>query len=109
MGPLFHPLWVRSIGFLSPGSSYAESADFAQVLVGAAAVLFDVLVCLSVCLSACHALRDILMALHEVCVGELFVLCVLYASDVLRMVCWSDQYHASDPYRILVHVAVLLW
>ena len=47
----------------------------------------------SVCLSACHALRDILMD----------------ASDVLRMVCWFDLYHASDPYRILVHAAVLLW
>ena len=53
----FHPLWVRSFGFLSLGSSNAESADFAQELVGAAAVLFDVLVCLS----ACHALHDILM------------------------------------------------
>ena len=40
---------------------------------------------------------------------KLFPLCALHASDALRVVCWSDQYHASDPYRILVHVAVPLW
>ena len=32
----------------------------------------------SVCLSACHALRDLLMALHELLVGELFA-CVQHA------------------------------
>ena len=81
VGPLFHPLWVRSfalwlllfpavgplfspaVGTLfsptvgplfSPRSPFAESADFAQVLVGAAAVMF-----------VHHALRDVLMAFHE--------------------------------------------
>ena len=53
--PAVSPLLSPAVGplfcFLSPGSSFAESADFAQVLVGAAAVLFDVLVCVSVCLS----------------------------------------------------------
>ena len=67
----FHPLWVRSSGFLSPGSSNAESADFAQELVGAAAVLFDVLVCLSVCLSRLarhpHVFRFVFCTLQTCC------------------------------------------
>ena len=62
-GPLF-----------SPGSSYAESA---KVLVGAAAVLF-----------VNHALRDAVMAFHELLSCELFAHVVLRTLlYVLHMVC----------------------
>ena len=59
---------------------FSESAVFPQVLVvgGAAAGCFDVLVCLSVCLSACHALRDVIMAFHELFGCEMFA-CVEHA------------------------------
>ena len=84
-----YQLLVRSSGFLSPGSSYAESADFAQVLVGAAAVLF-----------VHHALRDVVMAFHELLGCDMFahvvprtLLCVL------RVVCRTDQHRCSRPPR----------
>ena len=84
-----YQLWVRSFGFLSPGSSYAESADFAQVLIGAAAVLF-----------VHHALRDVVMAFHELHGCELFAHVVLRTLlYVLRVVCWTDQHHCSHPPR----------
>ena len=81
MGPLFspavsplslHTLWVRSSGFLSRGiiqSSisvvFTESAAVTQGLVGAAAG------CLTF-LFVHHALRDVLVAFHELLGGELF-------------------------------------
>ena len=53
-----------------------------QVLVGAVAVH--------------HAPRDVLATFHELLGGERFA-CVLHASHVLRVVCWTDEYHATDP------------
>ena len=65
---------VHSFGFFSRASSdlhhshVTESADFTEVLVGAVA---GCLTFSSVCLSVGHALRDVLMALHEL-LDELF-------------------------------------
>ena len=49
--------------------------------------LLDVLVCLSVC----HALRDTLMVLHELFVGELVRLCTACSLTCCCVVCWTDQ------------------
>ena len=56
---LDHCLLAACLRIIQPSSTdmFLESAGFTQVLV---------------CLSACHALRDALMALHEFLVGELF-------------------------------------
>ena len=61
----FHPLWVRSFGFLSPGSSNAESADFAQILVGAAAMAFHELLGFELFTCVQHALSRAARGLQD--------------------------------------------
>ena len=99
VGPLFSPavgllFWLLVAGIIQSSITvmFSKSAGFTQVLVDAACLTF---------FFVSHGLRDVLMAFHELLGGD--------APQVLRVVWWNDECHATDPLRIFVHVAVLHW